>query len=97
MTDIVIGSWRLKQVPWPSWVVTRTVPPTDWTMLWTTSSPTPRPERLVTSVAGGEAGEEQEFEQFGLGELGGHGGGGHLAVDDAWRGPFRRRCRGRRR
>ena len=41
----------MKAHPLPGEVSARTVPPTSWTMLWTTSRPTPRPEISVTCPA----------------------------------------------
>ena len=49
MTDIVIGSCSVKQVPAPSCEFKRTEPPTLCTIDWTTSRPTPRPDSDVTS------------------------------------------------
>ena len=74
----MIGSWSVNTVWRPACVATRTVPPTPFTMLCTTSRPDAAAGDLRHLVLRGEAREEEELEQLQLGEL-----VGHLTGDEA--------------
>ena len=56
----VRGSFMAKLVPWPFSEVIRSIPPRDSTLVLTTSSPTPRPETPLTSVADVNPGLERK-------------------------------------
>jgi hypothetical protein len=80
---------------WPGVLVSWIWPRSASMLRLTTSMPTPRPDRSVTCVGGGEAGREDQLPDLGVGQ--GRVGGEQAALDGLGQDALAGAGRGRRR